>query len=135
MESVFLLPVYRGYFGFLCERLDNLLPGFDGSFKDGDAVINLEVKRKFSIIPGSVRKWSETMGRHSLLDREDTEMCTPMCGRIIDVIAGRKLPERGEEVPVTIYSVAGHDIDENIEALKEVVKYLEWLKIGSPVND
>lgn len=129
------MPFYRGSFGCFGELSDNLLPGFDGSFEDGDAVIKLAIKRKFSIIPGSVRKWSEAMGRHSLAEREDPEMCTPMCGRIIDVLAGRKLPERGEEVPVTIYSVAGHDLDENIESLKEALKYLEWLKLGSPVND
>lgn len=112
------------------ERSFKLLPGIYGAFNDGDAVIKLEVKRKFSIIPGSVRKWSETMGRHSLAEREDPEMCTPMCARVIDVLACGRLTPLAPEVPVTIYSVPSNDIDRNILALREAIKYLEWLKIG-----
>lgn len=106
------------------------LPGSFRSLNDGDAVIKLSVKREFSVIPGFVRKWTDRLGRHSLADREDAEMCTPMCAQIIDVLACGKQPALGLEKPVMIYSVPTHDIDENIHALKEAIKYLEWLKIG-----
>ena len=92
--------------------------------------MKLTVKREFSVIPGSVRKWSESLGRHALSLRDDPEMCTPMCARVIDVLACHKLGILGPETPITIYSVPSHDLDKNILALKEAIKYLEWLKIG-----
>jgi len=92
--------------------------------------MKLIVKREFSLIPGSVRKWSEALGRHTLAVRDDPEMCTPMCAMVIDVLACGRLTPLAPEVPVTIYSVPSDDIDRNILALREAIKYLEWLKIG-----
>jgi len=108
---------------------DGVLQSAHGDLDIGDSM-KLTVKRSFSIIPGSVRKWTENLGRHALAVRDDPEMCTPMCARVIDVLACGKLKALSDEMPVTIYSVPSHDIDTNIDALKEAIAYLEWLKIG-----
>lgn len=96
----------------------------------GCRMVKMTQKRKFSVVVGYLRKWSDKLGRHRMAEREDSEMMTPFCSTYLDFLACHKLGERAPEVENVLYSVPSHDIDTNINALKEAIAYLEWLKIG-----
>ena len=82
------------------------------------------------MVVGYLRKWSSRLGRHRMIVREDAEMVTPFCSTYIDFLAGKRLRAKAPEVENVLYSVPSHDIDVNIDALKDAIKYLEWLKLG-----